>query len=68
VRARAIEQHRRYQGQDEWDLMGGQLSGTYQLRELQIEFGWERMDSSSLFYNTRDRRIYVRVRRDVSVF
>lgn len=68
VRARALEQHRRYQGQDEWDLMGGQISGTYQLRELQIELGWERMDSNSLLYNTRDRRYYVRIRRDVSVF
>ena len=49
-------------------LNGGQASASYQVRELQIEVGWEYFDSWTSFGQVRDRRVYVRVRRDVVFF
>ena len=48
-----------------FDIRGEQLWATYQLRDLQLEFGWESFDSVTSFGNVHDRRIYIRVRRDL---
>ena len=42
--------------------------GDYQIRDVQLEVGWEYFESSTSFGDVRDRRLYVRVRRDITFF
>jgi hypothetical protein len=62
-RVRRLEQA--YPGLLGFQIRGAQLWATYQLRDLQLEFGMESFDSVTSYGNVRDRRIYVKVRRDL---
>ena len=47
---------------------GEQVWAVWQIRELQLEVGWERLESTSSFTLISGRRFYVRVRRDLTFF
>ncbi|MGE5360338.1 MAG: hypothetical protein ACM3NQ_15085, partial [Bacteroidales bacterium] len=68
IQARARRQNQIYPGLFGYAMRGVQANASWQLRELQLEIGWESFDSATSFGNVRDRRLYVRVRRDVFVF
>jgi hypothetical protein len=65
---RARRQAQSYPGLFGYDVRGVQAAAWWQLRELQLEVGWEYFDSATSFGNVRDRRVYVRFRRDVLFF
>jgi hypothetical protein len=62
-RVRRLEQA--YPGLFGFTLRGEQVWATYQLRDLQLEFGAEWYNSMTSFGNVRDGRLYFRVRRDL---
>jgi len=62
-RVRRLEQA--YPGLFGFQIRGEQVWATYQLRDVQLEFGMESFDSVTSFGNVRDKRIYVKVRRDL---
>jgi hypothetical protein len=66
ARARTEEQF--YPGLFGYQLKGGQAWASYQLREIQLEVGWEYFDSVTSFGNIFDRRFYFRIRRDLVFF
>jgi hypothetical protein len=68
VQARVRRQEQAYPGVFSYRLQGAQAWATYQVREVQLEFGWEYFDSATSFGSVRDRRVYFRVRRDVTFF
>jgi hypothetical protein len=67
---RVVRQSQEYPGLFGLDLLqeGEQAWAVWQLRQLQLEMGWERLASSSSFSVVNGRRFYVRIRRDVSFF
>jgi hypothetical protein len=48
-----------------FQIRGEQILATYQLRQVQLEFGVERFNSVTSFGTIRDQRLYFRVRRDL---
>ncbi len=62
-RVRRLEQA--YPGLLGFQIRGEQILATYQLRQVQMEFGVERFDSVTSFGTIRDQRLYFRVRRDL---
>ncbi len=68
IEARARRQDQVYPGLFGVRLKGAQAWATYQIRDVQLEFGWEYFDSATSFGNVRDRRLYFRVRRDLTFF
>jgi hypothetical protein len=62
-RVRRLEQA--YPGLFGFRIRGEQVWATYQLRDVQLEFGMESFDSVTSFGNVRDKRVYVKVRRDL---
>jgi hypothetical protein len=68
LQARVRRQEQLYPDLFGFRVNGGQAWVSYQVRELQLEVGWEYFDSWTSFGNVRDRRVYVRVRRDVVFF
>jgi hypothetical protein len=62
-RVRKLEQA--YPGLFGFQIRGEQVWATYQLRDVQFEFGLESFDSVTSFGHVRDRRLYVKVRRDL---
>lgn len=68
LQARVRRQEQVYPGLFGFRLQGGQAWASYQIRELQLEVGWEYFDSWTSFGAVRDRRVYFRVRRDVTIF
>jgi hypothetical protein len=48
-----------------FQVRGEQILATYQLRQVQLEFGAERFNSVTSFGTVRDQRLYFRVRRDL---
>jgi hypothetical protein len=68
LEARARRQEQVYPGVYGVELKGAQAWASYQIRDLQLEFGWEYFDSSTSFGHVSDRRIYARVRRHVTIF
>jgi hypothetical protein len=65
VQARIHQTEQEYPGLFGFTLRGKQLSATYQVRQVQLEFGVESYDSVTSFGNVHDSRIYFRVRRDL---
>ena len=65
IQARIHRMDQEYPGLFGFTLRGEQLTATYQLRQVQLEFGVETYDSTTTFGNVRDSRIYFRVRRDL---
>jgi hypothetical protein len=65
VQARIHQMEQEYPGLFGFTLRGKQLSATYQVRQVQLEFGVESYDSVTSFGNVHDSRIYFRVRRDL---
>jgi len=68
-----IQGRARWQEQSYPDVFGyvirsDQVWAVYQVRDVQLEFGWEYLDSTSSFGHVRDRRIYVKIRRDLVFF
>ena len=68
IQARARRQEQRYPGLFGFRLSGGQAWASWQLRELQLEVGWDFFDSWTSFGTVRDRRVYVRIRRNLVFF
>lgn len=62
-RVRRLEQA--YPGLFGFRIRGEQVWATYQLRDVQFEFGLESFDSVTSFGNVRDQRLYVKIRRDL---
>ncbi len=62
-RVRRLEQA--YPGLLGFQIRGEQLWATYQLRDLQLEFGMESFDSVTSFGKVHDKRVYFKVRRDL---
>lgn len=62
-RVRRLEQA--YPGLLGYSIRGAQVWATYQVREVQLEFGLESFDSRTTFGNVHDQRIYFKVRRDL---
>jgi hypothetical protein len=65
VQGRIHQMDQEYPGLFGFTLRGKQLSATYQVRQVQLEFGVESYDSITSFGNVQDSRIYFRVRRDL---
>ena len=68
LQGRVRRQEQTYPGVFGFELRGAQAWASYQIREVQLEFGWESFNSVTSFGNVRDRRILFRVRRDVLFF
>ena len=68
LQGRLRRQEQTYPGLFGFRMNGGQAWASYQLREIQLELGWEYFDSWTSFGNVRDRRLYFRVRRDLVFF
>jgi hypothetical protein len=68
LQGRLRRQEQAYPNLFGFEVRGAQAWASYQVREVQLEFGWEYFDSRTSFGNVRDRRIYFRVRRDVLFF
>jgi hypothetical protein len=68
LQARVRRQEQFYPGLVGFEVRGAQAWALWQLRELQMEVGWEYFDSATSFGTITDRRVYVRVRRDVIFF
>jgi hypothetical protein len=68
LQGRSLWQERHFPGLFGYAIHNEQLWVTYHVRDVQFEFGWEYLDSASTFRNVQDRRIYVKIRRDVLFF
>jgi hypothetical protein len=68
LQARVRDQQQVYPGLFGFRVKGGQAWTSYQLREIQLEVGWEYFDSVTSFGNVVDRRVYFRIRRDLFFF
>jgi hypothetical protein len=68
LNGRVLRQTQQYPSLFDLNQDGEQVWAVWQLRQLQLELGWERLDSTSSFTAIRGRRLYVRVRRDLTLF
>lgn len=68
VSGRVVRQSQQFPSVFDLFQEGEQVWAVWQLRQLQLEFGWERLESTSSFSVINGRRFYVRVRRDLTFF
>ncbi len=68
VNGRVVRQTQQYPSLFDLFQSGEQVWAVWQLRQLQFEFGWERLASTSSFSVVDGRRVYFRVRRDLTFF
>ncbi|HEY3380599.1 MAG TPA: hypothetical protein VGK32_02465 [Vicinamibacterales bacterium] len=68
IQARVRRQDQRYPGLFGFQIRGEQVWATYQVRDVQLEVGLESFDSVTSFGRVRDRRLFVKVRRDLVFF
>jgi hypothetical protein len=68
LNGRVVRQSQQYPSVFDLFQEGEQAWAVWQLRQLQLEFGWERLASTSSFSVIDGRRIYIRVRRDLTFF
>jgi hypothetical protein len=68
MNVRVVRQTQRYPAAFDLFQEGEQAWATWQLRQLQLEVGWEHLASISSFSVVDGRRLYFRVRRDFTFF
>jgi parvulin-like peptidyl-prolyl isomerase len=66
IQARLSRQDQSYPGVFGLRMNGAQVLASWQLRDLHLELGWELFDSWTTFGTVRDRRLYLRLRRDLN--
>jgi hypothetical protein len=65
VNGRALRDRREYPGVYHLDQRGVTIAATWSIRASQLEIGFDRLDLRSSHGRDRNRRFYVRIRRDV---